>query len=623
MIQLTSPDSSVREFAKEVLTLTANASHRLHEACMKLSQTRGWPLLLIAISSATMHAGELPPDLLIVGGGITGLAAAAEGAHLGLRVTVVDRNSVYGGTAVNAYGVTIVDSPLQRKLGIKDSESLATSDFVSWGGDPEPNWVEIYVKHSKAELYDWFAERGVIFERLVMTRGSSVARFHFPVGGVIGMVQALYREIHRIGGVKFVMHSDVTSLMLEKAHVVGVNVRDYRSGLNQTIRARNVLLSTGGFQNNEELVRKFWPSQSRSPEQILLGSGLESTGSGLDLAREVGAAITRMDRQWNYVPGIRLPKEYGYGRGVYLDFPGPIWVNQNGKRFINEGADKSVRLDALIRQEHSSGWMIFDSTLMPALVLVHPIFNQERTKGALLGRPNMLKQGNSLEELATKAGLPVAAMLETVARYNAGFISGHDELGRRLPAEPNDQSTTKPINAPPFFALQIFPITRKSMGGIQVDSNCRVIADTGKEIPNLYAAGEATGFGGVNGKQSLEGTFVGTGILMGRIAARAIAGEEQTNSRSVPGTSFLLPSAITGQNSQLDANCIACHNLSALTQSPRPGFRHFESSHRIVLERSYSCQECHGEMAPYRPDKHTIDQIAQARSCTVCHSRVH
>lgn len=562
------------------------------------------------------------PDLLIVGAGISGLSAAAEGARLGLRVTVVDRHSLYGGVAVNAYGVTIINSPLQRQLGIEDSVTLAIGDFVTWGDDPDPHWVRFYAEHSKTELFDWFVERDVKFEKVAKVRGNSVARFHYPRGGIVTMVQALYREIHRIGGVEFAMHSDVTGLVLDQARVIGVKLLDYRSGETRTILAKNVLLATGGFQNNEELVREFWPSLSAKPDRILLGSGLESTGSGLELARSANARIGNLDRQWNYVPGIQIPDDPSATRGVYLDFPGPIWVNTAGRRFVNEGAVKSVKLEALSRQEHSTGWMIFDSTFSSSITLVHPVFNTEPTKTAVLGRPNVLYQAASIVELAEKTGLPATELSETIARYNEGFISGKDDFSRRLPIANQAASSTRPLKEAPYFALKIFPITRKSMGGIQVDSNCRVIDESGMVVPGLYASGEAAGLGGVNGKQSLEGTFIGAAILMGRVAARSIADSTSTARNQVASTPYPDSPSLSNPNPGQDVACIKCHKLSDLTSLPRPGYRHFELSHRIVMERDLSCQMCHAELSPYRSKAHKIDRLAQVGNCNICHSLV-
>ena len=575
-------------------------------------------LFLSSLASALVSAAS--PDLLIVGGGLSGLAAAAEGARLGLNVTVVDRHSLYGGTAVNAFGVAIVGSPFQVEHGIKDSPELAFKDFVNWGVDPDPGWARYYTEHSKVELFDWFNSRGVQFDRSALVRGNTVARFHFPHGGVISMVQALYREIRQIGGVEFVMNTNVTGLVLEDGRVTGVKVQDYRSGKSRTILAKNVLLSTGGFENNPELVRNFWPSLLGQPNRVLHGSGAQSTGSGLELARSVGGAVAHLDRQWIYIPGAPLPYDPTGIRGVFIDVKGSIWVNAQGRRFTNEAGDKRARLEAVTHQNPAKAWMIFDTDLRTAINITHPTYNTEPSKSNLLNQPGILFEAATLEELGVKAGLPPAVLVSSVDRYNQGLQSGRDDFGRLASSGPSKHYPTKSIKTAPFFALPIYPLARKSMGGIQVDWTCQVLSESGEIVPGLYASGEATGFGGVNGRQSLEGTFVGAAILMGRVAARSIS--EQIKPEVRPKITETSPEILVSRNadSSLDSSCLRCHNLPSLIAESRPGYWHFQQSHRVVQERKLSCSECHTELASFPPEEHKIDKLVEVGSCNTCHS---
>ena len=213
-----------------------------------------------------------------------------------------------------------------------------------------------------------------------------------------------------------------------------------------------------------------------------------------------------------------------------------------------------------------------------------------------------------------KAGLPSAALAASVTGYNQGAQSGKDEFGRR------SRKAFQPILTPPFFAVPVYALTRKSMGGIQVDSSCRVLTEQREVVPGLYASGEATGFGGVNGKQSLEGTFVGTAILMGRVAARSMAGRSEPKSK--PQAPGLVHEALLLPKSDVSSavSCLSCHNLPLLTAAARPGYRHFERSHAIVVERKMSCITCHAEMTPFRPEAHQINKMVQVESCINCHS---
>jgi len=447
-----------------------------------------------------------------------------------------------------------------------------------------------------------------------------VPRFHFPVGGVAAMVEALYREIHRLGGVKFVMNTNVTGLVLEGGRVTGVSVQDYRSGISRTILAKNVLLSTGGFQNNPEIVREFWPSQLGKPERILFGSGLGATGSGLDLARSAGGVIAHLDRQWNYFPGIPRPDDPTGSRGIYVNIKGPMWVNAQAQRFTYEAGNKRANFATVTHQVPAKAWMIFDADFRPMIEITHPVFNAEPTRSNMLSRPGILFEAASIEELGEKAGLSPAALADSVARFNQGLASGEDEF-RPLPSSSSlRRSPLRPIQTPPFFALPVYLLTRKSMGGIQVDMACRVITESREVVPGLFASGEATGFGGINGKQSLEGTFIGTAILMGRVAARSIAasGSAETMPRLPQVPSEILKSRTV--NPSMDTTCLECHNLPGITADPSPGHGHFQASHRIVLERQLSCSVCHAELAPFQRGAHKIDKLAEAGTCSTCHS---
>src|SRR5206468_1251278 len=159
----------------------------------------------------------------------------------------------------------------------------------------------------------------------------------------------------------------------------------------------------------------------------------------------------------------------------------------------------------------------------------------------------------------------------------------------------NGSPKPQPIEKPPFYAVQFFPITRKTMGGVGVDLQCRVLNQAGKPIPGLFAAGEVTGFGGINGKAALEGTFLGPAILMGRLAAQTATNDARktTNSQLRP-LPLPLPPAAFSNNA-----CTNCHNLAKEVAQSRPAFWHFEHSHKKVLDRQYNCAQCHQTLFPY------------------------
>ena len=160
------------------------------------------------------------------------------------------------------------------------------------------------------------------------------------------------------------------------------------------------------------------------------------------------------------------------------------------------------------------------------------------------GTPGVVVTADSLETLASATGMPASNLKATVSRYNELAAQGVDvdfnAFGEKTFPKP------KPIDTAPFYAVQFFPITRKSMGGVDVDLDCRVLNRSGTAIPGLYAVGEVTGFAGINGKAALEGTFLGPGIYMGRIAGRSIA--QQARGAPAPAPTARTPVGVAARD---------------------------------------------------------------------------
>ena len=179
------------------------------------------------------------------------------------------------------------------------------------------------------------------------------------------------------------------------------------------------------------------------------------------------------------------------------------------------------------------------------------------------------------------------------------------DFGRFGPDQPEFANSASPkIETGPFYAMQAFPLTRKSMGGVAIDRNCRVLDKKQKPIPGLFAVGELTGLAGINGRAALEGTFLGPCIVTGRVAARFL----------LKDTGLRRPTP-----SREDTRCVTCHDLKELLAEPRRGYWHFEKAHAVVSERGTDCRQCHAELAPYREDEHRISQQSLAASCVSCH----
>ncbi|MFN7933047.1 MAG: FAD-binding protein [Bryobacteraceae bacterium] len=557
-----------------------------------------------------------------MGAGISGLSAALEGARAGLKVTVVELNTVPGGHAViSSGGVSIVGSPLQQQMKIVDTPEIAERDFLRWGEDANREWVRYYTRNSKAEIYDWMTALGTQFVGVSLNgAGNSVARFHSPNQQGIGLVIPVYREILRQGGVTFLFGHRVTGLEVKNGRVTGVKMENLREGKASTLPGNAVLISTGGFGADLDLVRASWPKSMRVPERMLAGGGFFANGAGMKLAGEAGGASQWLDHQWNYASGLPDPFDAKGERGFFSMSFGAIWVNAQGKRFVLEQHEPKVTIPAIAAQNPARFWAVFDAEGRKGFRIVHAGFTQDRTE-EVLSYPGFLAQGDSIEQLAKSAGLPADALRETIDRYNAMVEAGEDKDFQRFGPKVVRPSFFPPpgkILKPPFYAAPMYILIRKSMGGIRVDTACRVLNDEGKPVPGLFASGEATGFGGLNGKNGMEGTFLGPAILMGRVAARTVATDAKSS--AAPASSVTLRTTPPAADPKLASTCAGCHDLPKLVAAKRNGYWHFEHSHKLVLARKLNCTGCHAEQAPFRAESHRIDRHLQTAVCQHCHT---
>ena len=309
--------------------------------CHRISRSgRGYSIVCVALrfSVALLLAGALSAaDVVVVGAGVAGLTTALEAARGGARVTVVDIASVWGGHAVvSEGGLNMTGTPLQAKLGAKDSPELAYQDFLRWGEDANAEWVKIYVNRSRPDIHDWLAGMGVEFSGLRLLAGNSVARFHDNPRRGYGIVEPIYRRCLETGRVSFVWNTRITELLRRGARVTGVAGVNERTGEAWQLEAKAVVVATGGFGSNLELVRQNWPAALPKPEKILVGAGVNALGSGFELVRPVGGAIERLDHQWNYARGIPDPRYPDADRALNLNAYAVIWVNEKGERFVDE-----------------------------------------------------------------------------------------------------------------------------------------------------------------------------------------------------------------------------------------------------------------------------------------------
>jgi succinate dehydrogenase/fumarate reductase flavoprotein subunit len=273
-------------------------------------------------------------------------------------------------------------------------------------------------------------------------------------------------------------------------------------------------------------------------------------------------------------------------------------------------------LKAVLAQRPASYWAIFDETGKRNFYVSGSDWGDFAViERRVFGDGSLVRSAPSLEALARVIGVPPPELLATVRRANALAAQGKDaDFGRIARGRMEGLS---PIEKPPFYAVQFFPMTRKSMGGVRVDRSTRVLDRAGQVIPGLYAVGELTGLAGINGKAGLEGTFLGPSIFTGRAAGRAVVAElALTASNAAP--SARAPADATRPVAN-DTACQACHPLGALASAKRAGYSHFEQAHTRVLELGLPCARCHAELAPHPDKAHRVNREAQIATCAFCH----
>lgn len=571
-------------------------------------------LALLCLAGTLVNVAATEPDAIVIGAGISGLSAALEAARLGARVTVIDQGTVGGGHAILSNGaVCIVNTPLQAAQRVHDGPELAEHDFLARGEDAHPDWVGRYVRESKSQLYDWLTSLGVQFEFLVKPPGNSVPRLHLAKGKGWGLVGPLFKECLRHPAIEFRWATRVEQLAVQNGRVRAVRIRNLRSGKSATVRARNVIVATGGFGSNLAMVLKHWPAGEPKPKRLLLGAAHTATGTGHEMVLRAGGKLERMDHQWNYVLGLPDPRDSSAARGLAaFNFNG-VWVNEEGKRFAQEFGDPKATLGSLLRQPGASYWTVFDEKGKKGFSITLAGWDSFRDVAKIVyDTEGVTLRANSLDELAARMGVSSTTLGRTIDRFNELTKDGVDHDFQAF--GPKTSPKPSPIDSPPFYAARFFPITRKSMGGVSVDAQCRVLTQAEKAIPNLFAVGEVTGFAGINGKAALEGTFLGPAVFMGRIAGRAVA-----HNLKAPASIELRPSPVPEAKKDFsNAECLSCHPVEDLRKN-RSGYWHYEQSHRKVLDRSYQCAQCHGDLHPYDAKHHRSDRLAQTVQCATCH----
>lgn len=462
-------------------------------------------------------------DVSIIGSGGAAFAAAIEACSAGARVAIIEKEKAMGGTTITSNGgCWMVGTPMQESLGIDDSPDDAFEDWVRWAeGTADEQWARYYIEHSLHDLYYWTQDLGVKWLDMKWHEGNRVMRWHRPADKGIALISILQKGAEARGLKEIYTTTKVTEIVMRNGHVHGLNGIDTKTGNPVEIASKTVVVATGGFCSNLEMIKEFRPDLKDS--KIMEGSGLCAKGSGHKLLRSAGGYLTHMDHIWFYVNATPDYLDSTGRRGlVFRSTPGQIWVNQQGNRFHNEMLiGGATATPAFMIQNPRHGWAILDTPMTRDMVIADAYYQEgdrilrERIQ-ALLDTSPYVRKAESLEELGRKMEIDVPNFLATVKEYS-GYLENGSE---REPHFGKPLKDSKKFDTPPFYGIQLFPLARKSLGGVKTDLRCRVLNKHFDPIPGLYASGEVAGMAGgyINGRAALEGTMLGPSLLSGRVA---------------------------------------------------------------------------------------------------------
>ncbi|NKZ02289.1 FAD-dependent oxidoreductase [Actinomadura latina] len=452
---------------------------------------------------------ELPErvGVLVLGAGLAGCAALLAAAEAGQYALLLEKTSDIGGSTVKSAGLSaFAGTDEQAEQGIADSVGLLREDLLDIGGRRnDPALVDLYCEHQLA-TYRWLKEHGVRYGEIHAASGQSAPRSH--PSDTTHMLERLLKAAGERGA-RIMLNAPAARLPHDGSRVTGVRLADGRE-----VRADAVVLATGGFSMNPDLLATFAPQM----EHALRQGGTGNQGDGLKMAMALGAGL----RDTPYIKGtyghfhVEHPDEDG--TGILAVYKGAIAVNREGRRFVDESKNYKEIGDAALVQPGVTTWQVFDARTMAQANDEVPIYEFAGRE-----RAGMLLKAGTIAGLEAEIGLPEGSLRRTVAEYNAAIErGGPDPFGRvRLSGGVGEPA---PIDRPPFYAHPSGTVVLATYCGLTVDIRMRVLDWWGEPIGRLYAAGEITG--GFHGAGYMTGTSIGKAGVFGRLAGRNAAAEE-------------------------------------------------------------------------------------------------
>lgn len=464
---------------------------------------------------------ELSADVVVIGAGGAGMAAAVTASQEGKSVIVIEKTSQMGGnTALAGGALNAVDDGSETAIANNDSVELHYTQTYEGGDEKgDTDLVHLLTDNAWAGV-EWLQSLGMEFLPGTFTvTGGMWPRAHKPVepegSGFFKTYQA-YMDDNSDSGITMKYLTTAKELIVENGVVIGVTCEG-ETGNIVTVKANNgVVLATGGFGQNVEMreeankITNLWPTLDSTIPSTNTSS---ITGDGITMAETVGANLIDM----GYIQMLPLgdPETGSLSGNIEHAVESRIFINKEGNRFTNEAGRRDDMTLALFEQTDTTMYIVMDSDTYPEGTEVNN-FNESIDSLVAAGRAY---KADTLEELAEQIGVSAENLVAAVDNYNRYCLNGDlygqaDEFGRELFTD-TDQ-VNDGINDGPYYAAARVPTVHHTMGGVEINTNTEVLNTNGEIIKGLYAAGEVTG--GIHGANRLGGNALTDTVVFGRIA---------------------------------------------------------------------------------------------------------
>lgn len=466
---------------------------------------------------------KMKADLVVIGGGGAGIMAALAAAERGVSVIMLEKLGSPGGNSIYPAGPFAVDSPVQKRLGINAPKDLFFKEsmhYTHWRLNPKI--IRVFIDKT-GDTIRWLEEKGVEFtglRKLYPTQETPVWHMLKEVGAR-HLFKVLVKYCDEVG-VKVLRRTPATKILTNKrGRVTGVLAKTAKTeeGNELTITTKSVVIATGGYGGNKELLKKYYPAYSENMHNC----GFPHKGDGLLMAMEIGVATEGLGiLQLN---GPRVPKTNVITR--FTRKPYNILVNKKGERFIDEATTPFPEMgNAVDRQPDKMVFALFDEQLRQRILDEY----EEDEKMEMPPRERMLleverykqngyfKTFDSWEEVAKWIGADPAVLQATIHEYNSFCDKGRDAMFAK------DKEHLLPLRTPPFHAIKAYSGYYNTIGGIKVNERMEVMNKKDKPIPGVFAAGvDVGGWETETYNARLSGGTFSFALNSGRIAGESAA----------------------------------------------------------------------------------------------------